>query len=197
MDQFDPAPLSPDIQHQLEVLCASLPLPISGSPEDRVRRDNAAIAQIACLRPADVDEANLATVYVAANAQALECLRLAHERPSDESVALKLTAQAASMMRQARAARLLLTRIQAERRKGEEDQASPAEATSAAPAPADITAQAEQYAMRHRKRAALIRSLGRLPDRIDCGPMPQELIREIVTGTSPILRSLDAKAKAA
>jgi hypothetical protein len=197
MDQLDPAPLSPDIQHQLEVLCASLPLPISGSPEDRERRNTVAIAQVACLRPANVDEANLATIYVAANAQALECLRLACERPSAEGAALKFTAQAASMMRQARGARSLLTRIQAERRRNEEEQEAPAEAAGAAPTPANITVQAEQYAMRHRKRAALIRSLGRLPDRIDCGPMSPGLIREIVTGTSPILRSLDAKAMAA
>jgi len=55
MDQFAPQPdltlqLPRDMYYQLiHTICASLPPPITNSPEDRVRRDNAAIAQ-ACHR---------------------------------------------------------------------------------------------------------------------------------------------------
>jgi len=52
---------------------------------------------VACLLPANADEANIAAQYVAASAQALDCLRLARRSPSDEVLALKCTAQAASM----------------------------------------------------------------------------------------------------
>jgi hypothetical protein len=61
---------------------------------------------------------------VAAGAQALDCLRLARENPSDAPLALKCTARFASMMRQARSARSLLMRVQAQRRKREADNAS-------------------------------------------------------------------------
>jgi hypothetical protein len=127
MDQFAPQPdlslqLPRDMYYQLiHTLCASLPPPVTNSPEDRIRRDNAAIAQIACLLPANADEANIAAQYVAANDQAMDCLRLAQEHRSDEQLFLRCTAQAASMMRQARGARSLLMRVQAQREKREAD----------------------------------------------------------------------------
>jgi hypothetical protein len=200
----------------IHTICGSLPPPVTNSPEDRARRDNAAIAQIACLLPANADEANIAAQYVAASAQALDCLRLARAYPSDEILAMKCTAQAASMMRQARGARSLLMRVQAQREKREADNASldranwtehcaiglmadalgrTAPEPMAEPPQADIAAEADQYVIRHRKRAALIRSLGRLPDKLDFGPLSPELVRAIVTGTS--LQSLDTKAMAA
>ena len=55
----------------------------------------------------------------------------------------------------------------------------------------DPIAEAEHYALHHRKRAALIRSLRRLPDKFDVGPMRPEVVHAIVTGTTPILRALD------
>jgi hypothetical protein len=114
-----------DMYYQLvHTLRTSLPPPIANTQGDLARRDNAAIAQVASLLPANADEANLAAQYVAANAQALDCLRLARMYPNDVSLALKCTAQAASMMRQARGARSLLLRVQAERQKREADNAS-------------------------------------------------------------------------
>jgi hypothetical protein len=107
----------------IHTLCGTLPPPVTNSPEDRIRRDNAAIAQIACLLPANADEANIAAQYVAANAQATDCLRLAQEHRSDEQLFLRCTAQSASMMRQARGARSLLMRVQAQREKREADAA--------------------------------------------------------------------------
>jgi len=129
MDQFAPQPdlslqLPRDMYYQLiHTICGSLPPPVTNSPEDRTRRDNAAIAQIACLLPANADEANIAAQYVAANAQAMDCLRLAQEHRSDEQLFLRCTAQSASMMRQARGARSLLMRVQAQREKREADAA--------------------------------------------------------------------------
>ncbi len=203
-----------------------------------VRRDNAAIAHVACLQPVNADEANLAAQLVAAGACAMECLQLAHEHRGDRTFFLRCSAQAAKMMREARATRALLQRVQAERRKLETDSTTAESAaltehcalglkmdalcgvqpaaiveplpplTSPAPNPvrtnvkpagsaADIAAEADQYARSHRKRAALIHALGRLPDRLDCGPLAPELVKAIVTGTSPVLRSLGQRAHAA
>ena len=111
-----------DMYYQVvHTLRGAMPPPVTKSPEDLVRRDNAAIAQVACLLPANADEANIAAQYVAASAQALDCLRLAREFPAGEALILKCSAQAASMMRQARAARSLLMRVQAARQKREAD----------------------------------------------------------------------------
>ena len=74
--------------------------------------------------PANGEEAELAAQFVAASAQALDCLRLAREHPADTPRILKCTAQAANMMRQSRGARSLLLRVQADRRKREADNVS-------------------------------------------------------------------------
>jgi hypothetical protein len=108
----------------IHTLRGSLPPPITDSPEDLVRRDNAAMAHVAALLPATADEADLAATYVAANAQAMECLRLARKYHGDPNFILKCTAHSANMMRQARATRSLLQRVQAERRKREADNAA-------------------------------------------------------------------------
>jgi hypothetical protein len=90
MDQFPP-PETPDLTLQLprdlyyqaiHELCAGLPA-VTASPEDRARRDNAAIAVVASLLPANGDKVTIATQVVAANAQAMECLRLARVYPGD------------------------------------------------------------------------------------------------------------------
>jgi hypothetical protein len=67
------------------------------------------------------------------------------------------------------------------------------------PEPTDIFAlltEAEQYAIIYPRRAALIRSLGRLPDKCDFGPPAPELVHAIVTGTSPTLCALSIEATA-
>ena len=242
MDHFSPQPdlslqLPRDMYYQvIHTLCGSLPPPVSASPEDRTRRDNAAIAQVACLLPANADEANIAAQYVAANAQALDSLRQARENPSDAARALQCIAQSANMMRQARGARSLLMRVQAARQKREADNASldkaawlehctiglMADALGRAPAPmaeppppqpAPIAAEeawprpapvadAEPIAIARPRRAALIRSLGRLPDaaiaELDAtvSPPPPEVAHATVAGVSPIQRALDRPAEA-
>src|SRR4051794_20246133 len=130
---MDPQPQQPDLTlllprdayYQLiHRLRTTLP-PVSDSPEDIARRDNAAMAQVACLLPANADEADLAAQYVAANAYAMDCLRLATEhRTTDLQKTLQCGAQATTAMRQARGYRSLLMRVQAERRKLEADGAA-------------------------------------------------------------------------
>ena len=67
---------------------------------------------------------------------------------------------------------------------------------AAAPQPAlTMTAAADRYAREHRKRARLIRRFGRVPDKLDFGPLKPELIKAIATGQSEILRSLDEPAR--
>src|SRR4051812_14526749 len=98
------------ITHALRPL---LPPPVSDSPEDAAQPDPATIAPAASLRPATPDEVSIAAQYVAASAQALDCIRLARAYPNDPANVLKCTAQSASMMRQARGWRLALERAQA------------------------------------------------------------------------------------
>lgn len=105
--------------HVVHALRAALPPPPADTQADLVRRDHAAIAQVAALLPANGEEVVLAAQFVAANAQALDCLRLARQSPSDTLLGLKCMAQSASMMRQARGARSLLLTVQARRLKRE------------------------------------------------------------------------------
>jgi hypothetical protein len=115
-----------DTYYQIvHTLCASLPPPVTDRPEDLARRDNAAIAQVASLLPANADEADLAAQYVATSAHAMLCLRLAREyATADHAFFLKYSAQAVGAMRQARGARSLLLRVQAARQKREADNAA-------------------------------------------------------------------------
>jgi hypothetical protein len=58
----------------LHTLRGLLPPPITDTPLDHARRDDAAIAQVAAMLPANADEAHLAAQCVAARAQAADCL---------------------------------------------------------------------------------------------------------------------------
>jgi hypothetical protein len=223
-----------DMYHQLiHTLRASLPPPATDSPEDQVRRENAAISHVACLLPANADEANLASLYIDATAQAHACSRLASANPDDVQLVLKFTAMSANLMRQARGFRTLLIRVQALRQKREADAAATQSAAwiehcaiglmanaLGRPAPAPVPAtepeppppapaaperdnsfatlsEADQYAVLHPRRAALIRAHGGLPPKCDFGPPEPDLVHDIATGTSPILRALDAPAEPA
>ena len=196
-----------------------LPPPITDTLEDEARRDFAAIAHVASLLPATPDEANLAAQYVAASAQALDCQRVAHAHADDPSFMLKCFARSASMMREAKSWRLALLRAQAAREKREADPTACDAATQTehralglmahalahaplAPVPAqppqsNPIAEAERYALSHRKRAVLIRRFGRLPDKLDCGAMRPEVVDAIATGTTPILLALDQQSRPA
>jgi hypothetical protein len=195
-------------------LRASLPPPITNTPEDEAHRDLAAIAHVASLLPGNAEEADIAALYVAAKAQGADCIRLARAYPNDPMLILKCTAQAASMMREALRWRALLERLQAARQKLEQDTAArdAANATEQralsllaralahappmrepAPEPAARShslAEAEAYAIAHPSEAALIRSLGRLPKKFNGGPLSPTMVHDIVNGASPVLQAL-------
>ncbi len=146
--------LTADTYHDLvQTLCLALPPPLTDSPEDLARRDRSAIARIAALAPANVTEADLAALYVAASDQWKECLRLAQAPERSFHGAVKYRTHANAMMRQAQSALRLLLRMQATRQKLEKDSEARdraawaehcalnlmAEALSSQPAPAPIT----------------------------------------------------------
>jgi hypothetical protein len=129
MDPFPP-PAAPDpgylrtkaaYHHLIHILDTSLPPPISDTPEARAERNSAAITQIAALCPANAAEAALAAQFVAANAQAMECLRLTQASETPGHLTLKCNAQSASMMRQAQGAMRTLLLAQAARAKRNPD----------------------------------------------------------------------------
>ena len=104
-------------QYLVYTLSTSLPPPPGDSPEVLHLRNQAAIAQVAALCPANAAEAALAAQSVAANAQAMECLRLAHHPDTDLAMGLKCNNQATSMMRQSHSGLNALLRLQAAREK--------------------------------------------------------------------------------
>jgi hypothetical protein len=183
-------------RHTLYVLTEALPPPISNLPEERAARDEAAIAAVADLRPATAFEARLAARTVAADAYAMDCLRLAGLPGKPPEDARRCKSQAATMMREAGSALRSLQSLQAARAKTEAEAApAPSEApATAAPPPLDIAAEADRYAQRHPEQAALIRRQGCLPDGSDRSKLSPALVEAIVTGTSPVLRALDRTA---
>jgi hypothetical protein len=87
-----------------------LPLPDEDTPEAFAQRDNAAIAVVASLLPANAGEALIAAQFVATDAQASHAMQLALRHPASIELGLKCLAQAASMTRQSHSARRLLNR---------------------------------------------------------------------------------------
>jgi hypothetical protein len=108
----------------IHTLRGSLPPPVTDAPDDVIRRDNAAIAQVASLLPANAAEAELAAQYVAACAQAMECLREARDPAAPLGFVVQCRTHAASMMRQSQGALRLLLRLQAVRQQREADAAA-------------------------------------------------------------------------
>ena len=78
------------------ILRAALPPPLIDDPAEWARRDNAAMATVASLQPANAAEGRLAAQFVAADAYAMDCLRLAQLRRREPDIARKCAAQAAS-----------------------------------------------------------------------------------------------------
>lgn len=110
--------------HLVHTLRLALPPPVTASPEDRRRRDHAAIACVAAFAPANAAEAELAAQFVAAEEQSKHCLRLAQLPETTPELAAKCRAQAAGMMRQTNSALRLLLRLQQARRRLEADSAA-------------------------------------------------------------------------
>ena len=184
MSHIDSLPHLPTsiARHTIFLLLESLPPPLSDAAEERTARDEAAIASLAVLRPADAFEARLAARAVAADARATECLRLASVPKTPPDRVDQCVRQANAMMRASEAAVPSLRAMQAIREKAEQAVQPAASVPAEPPAPA-ITAEAEQFARRNPQDAAGIRRLGRLPD--GHAPMPPELVQAIATGTTP------------
>jgi hypothetical protein len=111
-------------QEILFVLRGALPPPVSDDPGDEVRRDRAAMAAVAALLPVTAAEGRLAAQFVAADAWAMDCLRLAQEKRREPDIARKCRAQAMGMMREGKSALRMLLRLQAVRQKIEADEAA-------------------------------------------------------------------------
>ncbi len=109
-------------QEIILTLRSALPPPLSDDPADLARRDRAAMAAVAALLPTNGAEGRLAAQFVAADAWAMDCLRLAGERKREFDVARKCRAQAMSLMREAKSALRVLLRLQAARRQMEADE---------------------------------------------------------------------------
>ncbi|HET7880303.1 MAG TPA: hypothetical protein VFL55_05415 [Acetobacteraceae bacterium] len=116
----------PDPHHRLSAdlyriavfrLHREVPPPDVDDPEQIARFINASIAEIASMVPANAEEVGIAVRVVSADAQAAECIRHARRLFDDPSQAMKCQAQASHCMRTANAARALLLRVQAVRRK--------------------------------------------------------------------------------
>ena len=98
----------------MRILRGALPPPADASA-DPMRRDRAAMAAVAALGPVNAAEGRLAAQFVAADAWAMDCLRLAGERRRETNIANKCRAQAMSLMREAKSSLRLLAKMQAAR----------------------------------------------------------------------------------
>jgi hypothetical protein len=174
-------------RYTLFELTEGLPPPVTDMPEERAARDEAAIAAVADLRPENAFEARLAVRAVVADAQAMQCLRFAGQPGQPPEKAHGLRAQALAMMRASQGALRSLQGLQAARAK--------AAAEPAYPPPVDVAAEADRFAQRHRRQAALIRRLGHAPDGVGHDALSPALVQAIVTGTSPNLRALDRMSR--
>jgi hypothetical protein len=85
---------------------------------DAALRDRAALATVGSLRPATAVEAMLAVQFVVADANAMDCLRLAAEAGGEFELACKRRAQAMAMMREGKSALKALRKLQLRRPAG-------------------------------------------------------------------------------
>jgi hypothetical protein len=112
--------LPPSIAREVfSTLCTSLPPPATDTAEARDARHETAMAAVAALHPADAIEALLGVQIVAANAHAMDSLRLAVQPGVDPDAARRCRAQASSMMRQMQSGMRALERRQAAHEKAE------------------------------------------------------------------------------
>ncbi|HWE94095.1 MAG TPA: hypothetical protein VG269_09045, partial [Tepidisphaeraceae bacterium] len=90
----------------------SLPPPVLATPEYRQRRLTTAVEAFEALRPGDAYEARLAAQIVLTGAHAAESLREAGVHHENFAKSSRCRAQAASMMREERAAKRMLAQEQ-------------------------------------------------------------------------------------
>jgi len=179
----------------------SLPPPLVHQPEYRQRRLTTAVEAFEALCPGDSYEARLAVQIVLSGAHAAESLREAGVYREDFAKRSRCRAQAASMMREERAARRMLAQEQKVRLATEAvasiPKPQPAAASAPPPPSPEAIAKAEAFAQQHVVAAAQIRH--------DRGVTPQSkayfrhlslptdpaMIDALVRGTSDALTLLD------
>jgi len=113
-----------DVQQLVLYFGVHLPPAIGNTADDRAHRDNAALAQVAAMRPANAEEMRLAARYVAAGAQADDQLRQVQLHAANYDRTRQINAQYALMVRTSGGARSLLLRVQTARRRLELDAAA-------------------------------------------------------------------------
>ena len=113
----------------MTILRNSLPEPVCDTPKNGARRDRAALQAVAAFRPVNAAEGRFAAQFVATDAYAQDCLRLARERRREPDVARRCAAQAISMLRESKGAVRLLLWLQAKRRVIEADEDASERAT--------------------------------------------------------------------
>ena len=118
--------LAKDTYYQVvHTLRGLLPLPATDTPENLTRRDNAAIAHVASLlRSTPTRPTSPPSTWPPTPTRWTACGWPAGAPRRITAFFLQCNARAVSMMRQARAARTLLMRVQAERRTREADHAA-------------------------------------------------------------------------
>ncbi len=179
----------------------SLPPPLVDQPEYRQRRLTTAVEAFEALCPGDAYEARLVVQIVLSGAHAAESLREAGVYREDFAKRSRCRAQAASMMREERAARRMLAQEQKVRLATEAvasiPKPQPAAASAPPPPSPEAIAKAEAFAQQHVVAAAQIRH--------DRGVTPQSkayfrhlslptdpaMIDALVRGTSDALTLLD------
>jgi len=113
----------------------SLPPPVLDQPEYRERRHTTAVEAFNALRPGDAYEARLAVQVVLTGAHAADSLREAGLYREDFAKRTRCRAQAASMMREERAAKRMLAQEQKVRLATEAVAGAPKAQPAIAPAP--------------------------------------------------------------
>ena len=121
-----------DVQQLVLYFGGSLPPAIGGTADDRARRDNAALGQVAAMRPANADEMWLAARCVAAGAHADDQLRQLPLHAANFDRTRQINAQYALMVRTSGGARSILLRVQTARRRLELDAAACAQGAALA-----------------------------------------------------------------
>ncbi len=199
--------LPPAIARQIfATLCAALPLPATDTPEARAARDEAAMAAVAALQPADASEAQLAALIVAADAHANDCLRRAVQPGQQPEDVRRCRARAASMMRQVQGGLRDLRRTQAMRTKAQarvhpaarqragtwsRDVVVPGPVASPGAVEPTRQTKAARYAAIYRKQGARGLAQGGWSARLDFRPRDPEFVAAQVTGTGSLLRARD------
>jgi hypothetical protein len=152
--ELPPPDPSPDRQLRQDIACnivmtlnETLPPPSVDTPEAWALRNRLAVARVNALAPATIEESDVAAHYIACQAHASDCLRLSAQRGADAKSVAQQRAQQASMGREVRGYRGLLTRLQAARCKAAaSDRAWRGRGVAAADEPARRMAAADEPA---------------------------------------------------